>query len=97
MKLRILDSALEDLDRGRRFYEALGEGAGKYFLDNLIAEIDSLLLHAGTHRKVFGYHRLLARKFPCGIYYRIEGGRLVVVCRVLDLRRSPSLIQKALE
>ena len=28
MKLRILDSALEDLDRGRQFYERQGEGLG---------------------------------------------------------------------
>jgi hypothetical protein len=30
MKLRILDSALEDLDRGRKFYERQGEGLGVY-------------------------------------------------------------------
>ncbi len=61
MKLRILDSAIEDLDRGRRFYERQGEGLGAYFLDSLFAEIDSLVLYGGIHRKVFGYHRLIAR------------------------------------
>ena len=35
MRLRILDSALEDLDRARLFYERQGEGLGAYFLDSL--------------------------------------------------------------
>lgn len=66
MRLRILDSALEDLDRGRIFYERQGKGLGVYFLDSLFAEIDSLVLYAGIHRKVFGLHRLIARRFPYG-------------------------------
>jgi hypothetical protein len=40
MRLRILDSALEDLDRGTLFYERQGEGLGAYFLDSLFGEID---------------------------------------------------------
>jgi hypothetical protein len=35
MIVRILDSALNDLDRARRFYERQGEGLGFYFLDSL--------------------------------------------------------------
>jgi len=96
MKLRLLDSALGDLDRGRRFYDRQGEGLGAYFLDSMFGEIDSLLLYGGIHRKVFGFHRLLARRFPFGVYYRVEEGGVVVVWRVLDLRGSPSGIRKAL-
>lgn len=96
MRLRILDSALEDLDRGRLFYERQGEGLGVYFLDSLFAEIDSLVLYAGIHRKVFGFHRLITRRFPYGVYYRLEEDSVVVVWRVLDLRRSPSRIRRAL-
>jgi hypothetical protein len=48
MRLRILDSALEDLDRGRIFYERQGEGLGAYFLDSLFAEIDSLVYMRGS-------------------------------------------------
>ena len=96
MRLRILNSALEDLDRGRRFYERQGVGLGAYFFDSLFGEIDSLVLYAETHRQVFGFHRLIARRFPYGVYYRLEPGDVVVVWRVLDLRRSPSSIRKAL-
>lgn len=83
MIVRILDSALEDLDRGRNFYERQSEGLGAYFLDSLLSEIDSLMLFAGIHREVFGYYRLLARRlarrFPYAVYFRIEGKQLAVV------------------
>jgi len=55
------------------------------------------VLYGGIHRKVFGFHRLLARRFPYGVYYRVEEAGVVVVWRVLDLRRSPSAIRKELE
>ena len=54
---------------------------------------DSLLLYAGIHRKIFGYHRQQCRRFPFAIYYKLDGGE-VFVWRVLDLRRDPIWIQK---
>jgi hypothetical protein len=45
--LRILPSAVGDLDRGRAFYAEHGEELGSYFLDSLFADIDSLSLTAG--------------------------------------------------
>lgn len=97
MIVKILDSALEDLDRGRRFYERQGEGLGAYFLDSLFSEIDSLVLFGGIHRAFFGYQRLLAKRFPYAIYYKVEDGRVVTVWRVLDLRQAPAKIRHALE
>ncbi len=67
MRIRILDSALHDLDRGRMFCYRQGEGLGAYFFDSVFSEIDSLVLFAGIHRKVFGYYRLLARRFPYAV------------------------------
>jgi plasmid stabilization system protein ParE len=96
VKIQILDSALEDLERGRAFYERQCEGLGAYFLDSLSSEIDSLVLYAGVHRTIFGYHRLLARRFPYAVYYRMGSGQVCVVWRVLDLRRDPHFIRGAL-
>jgi plasmid stabilization system protein ParE len=96
MRIRILDSALEDLDRGRVFYDRQGEGLGAYFIDSLFSEIDSLVLYAGIHRKVFGFHRALAKRFPYAVYYRIEEEDVVLVWRVLDLRQAPGKIRRAL-
>lgn len=96
MKLRILGAAIEDLDRARLFYEAQCQGLGSYFLDSIFSDIDSLLLLAGVHRRVFGYYRMLSKRFPYAIYYKLESQSLAVVWRVLDLRQSPVKHAKAL-
>ena len=73
MKIKILPSAISDLDRGRMFYARQDESVGDYFLDSLFSDIDSLGLYAGVHMKVFDYHRMLARRFPYAVYYRVDG------------------------
>ena len=95
MKIRVLRSALEDLAVGRRFYDQRAKGIGGYFFDSLFSEIDSLSLFAGIHRVHFGFHRLLAKRFPFAVYYQVIGGEAVVF-RVLDCRRDPNWIQNAL-
>lgn len=96
MKIRLLTSAFYDLAEGRDFYERQGEGIGDYFLNSLFSDIDSLALYAGIHRKVFGFHRLLSKRFPHAIYYQIEAGNMAVVYRVLDCRQNPRKIRRAL-
>lgn len=96
MKVRILTSACRDLATGRRFYEHQGEGLGEYFLDSMFADIDSLALYAGIHRMVFGFHRMLAKRFPYAIYYRLDVEGAIVVYRVLDCRQNPAKTRKAL-
>jgi plasmid stabilization system protein ParE len=96
MKVRVLRPALEDLASGREFYNQQQEGVGDYFFDSLFSEIDSLVLYAGIHRVLFGYHRLLAHRFPYAVYYRILEGEAVVF-RVLDCRRAPQWIRKSLK
>lgn len=96
MRIKILSSAIEDLHAGRLFYEKQGEGLGEYFFDSLFSDIDSLLLYAGIHLKVFGYHRFLSKRFPYAVYYTVEQ-ELIVVRRVLDLRRHPQRIRQALK
>ena len=71
MKIQILDEARQDLVNGFRFYEAQSPGFGDYFLDSLFADIDSLQIYAGVHSMHCGYHRLLARRFPYAVYYRV--------------------------
>jgi len=96
MKVRILESAREDLRQGYRFYEQQQEGVGDYFLDMLSAEIDSLALYGGIHAMRSGYHRMLSARFPFAVHYRIERGE-VVVRAVLDCRRDPAWMRKRLK
>ena len=96
MKIKVLSSAIEDLYEGRLFYEKQGEGLGEYFFDSLFSDIDSLVLYGGIHIKVFGYYRMLSKRFPYAIYYKLEGKSRFVVYRVLDLRRDPKKIKQSL-
>ena len=72
MTLRILSLAEADLLNGFRFYERQSSGVGLYFLESLTSDIESLRLYAGIHRKVFGYHRMLSKRFPFVVYYDLH-------------------------
>ena len=95
MKLRILPSAITDLSDGFRFYETQINGLGSYYLESLFSDVDSLKLYAGIHQKVFGYHRLLSKRFPYAIYYRKDADTVYIVA-VLDCRRDPGWIREKL-
>lgn len=95
MKLRLLSLAEADLFAGFQFYERQASGVGSYFLESLYSDIESLYLHAGVHRRVHGYHRLLSKRFPFAVYYDIAGDE-IRVWRVLDCRRDPQRIRSAL-
>ncbi|MCX7152175.1 MAG: type II toxin-antitoxin system RelE/ParE family toxin [Proteobacteria bacterium] len=96
MRIRILASASGDLVDGYKFYEKQAAGVGEYFLDALFSDIDSLLISAGMHSVHFGkYHRLLSKRFPFAIYYRMEE-QTALVYAVLDCRRNPAWIRQKL-
>jgi hypothetical protein len=96
MKLRILPSAIQDLRRGQEFYDRQSDTLGEYFLDSLFSDIDSLELYAGVHAKVFGYYRLLAKRFPFAVYYKVDN-EVCIVWRVLDCRQNPTRTASALK
>lgn len=96
MKIRILRRAIEDIAAGRRFYDRQGQAIGDYFFDSIFADVDSLALYGGFHPVHFGFHRLLAKRFPYAIYYQIANEE-VVVCRILDCRRDPNRVRNALK
>jgi len=93
--LRILSLAEVDLLDGFRFYERQGIGVGWYFLESLNSDIESLRLYAGTHRRVFGYRRMLSKRFPFAIYYDLHKAE-IRVWRVLDCRRDPRRLKRQL-
>jgi len=95
MQIRILSSAESDLEEGYRFYESNLLGLGDYFLDSLYADIDSLAISGGIHPIVFGCYRLIAKRFPFAVYYRVSKD-VVLVMAVLDCRRNPSWIRERL-
>jgi plasmid stabilization system protein ParE len=95
MKIEILDLAEKDLVDGFKFYGLQSKGLGDYFLDSIFSDIESLYLYAGIHALHFGYHRLLAKRFPFAIYYRLQED-IIRVYAVLDCRRNPAWIRDRL-
>lgn len=95
MTVVILEDAAEDLESAAQFYESCATGVGDYFFDSILSDLDSLVLFAGVHPIHFGFHRMLSRRFPFGIYYQLEDD-VVYIYAILDLRRDPLWIQRRL-
>lgn len=96
MIVRVLQTARADLSDGYWFYEDQEPGLGNYFLRRIYEDLELLGSIAGIHRKMTnGSHKMIARRFPYAIYYRINDG-LVQVNAILDSRRSPDWIRKRL-
>ena len=87
----VLEQAATDLEHGREFYEMQRPGLGTYFVDSLIADIESIRLSAGIHSVHYGAHRLLAKHFPFAVYYNLYDGTATVIA-VLDVRRNPTWV-----
>ena len=91
----VLAEAAGDIEQAREFYDAQESGIGDYCADSLVADIESLGLYHGIHSRHFGFYRMLAHRFPFGIYYRETRSETQVIA-VLDLRQAPNWIRKEL-
>lgn len=95
-RIRVLAPARRDLVAGFRFYEKQAEGIGRYFLDTLYSDIESLRISTGVHAVQFDrYYQLLSKRFPWSVPYRVEGDEIRVYA-VVDSRRNPDLIKSRL-
>ncbi|MBI3877978.1 MAG: type II toxin-antitoxin system RelE/ParE family toxin [Verrucomicrobia bacterium] len=92
-RIVILVEAAEDLEQVRDFYNQQETGVGEYCVTSLLADIESLGLYHGIHLRQHGCFRMLASRFPFGIYY-LETPDETHVVAVLDLRRDPSWIRR---
>lgn len=71
------------------------KGSGVTSQTRCIQTLIPLALFGGIHLKVGKYHRLLSKRFPYAIYYRMNEGT-VDVWRVLDCRQDPRRTKRAL-
>lgn len=84
----IRPKAEADLQKARAWYESQRAGLG----DELLAEVRRAvrLLATDPERRSFYYRdfrRLLTRRFPYKLFYRVEGDR-VIVFRILHAKRK---------
>lgn len=87
----LLEEAVDDMNKGKDFYNLRETGVGEYFWDSLISDIESLIIHAGIHKKKFGLYQMFAKRFPYAVYYDIENNFAYIVA-VLPMRRDPAWI-----
>jgi len=87
----ILEEVSDDLNDEKAFNDQREPSVGDYFWDSLLADIESLVLYAGIHRKEHGFYRMLAKRFPYAIYSDIVQD-IAYVLAVLPMRRNPSWI-----
>ncbi len=95
VKIRLLESAKEDLRAGYWFYEDQSAGLGEYFLDCLQADVRSLEVYAGVHARAEGFFRMLAKRFPFAIYYLVDADQIDIYA-ILDCRCDPTWIESKL-
>ncbi len=85
--------AEQDIDIANEWYEQQQQGGSQVFQADLSMTFARIVDAAGTHERVFGdFHRILLRRFPYSIYYRMEGD-LAVVMSVFHGSRDPRELQ----
>lgn len=89
----VLAEAADDLAEARKFYDSREPGIGAYCVTSLLSDIESLALYHGIHPRHWNCYRMLASRFPFGVYY-VEAEQETRVVAVLDLRRDPSWIRQ---
>ncbi len=95
-ELVFLFSADVDIQTAFEFCEECQVGRGEVFLRHLNLCFGRLRAFPEIAPVFHGsYRRLLVNGFPFGIFYTIEGQRIVVSC-VMDLRQNPKIIRRRL-
>ena len=96
MNIKILTEAQNDIAKAILFYEKQKENLGKYFLDSIMSDIESLYIYYGIHFRVRNYFRLLSKRFPFAIYYKFDQN-FIYIYAVLDCRQNSIFLNQRLE
>jgi plasmid stabilization system protein ParE len=92
-RLVVRRQAKADIREAARWYERQRVGLGRAFVQQVDALLDRVRLNPMqyqiVHREV---RRAIPRRFPYGVFYRIDGSE-VLVFAVVDLHRDPSIWQ----
>jgi toxin ParE1/3/4 len=89
-------SADADIQTAYEFYEAFQLGRGEIFMRHLDVAFTRLHTFPEIAPLFHGaYRRLLVHGFPYGIFYTIEGLR-IIVAGVMDLRQDPNAVRRRL-
>jgi len=96
MNIEVLPKAKIDLINGAKFYSRQSNDLGKYFLDTIWSDIESLHIYCGIHIKIKNYHKVLSKRFPYAIYYKYNKNTIYIYA-VLDCRGNPEKATERLQ
>ena len=86
--------AKQDLDEAVEWYERQRVGLGRRFQNRVEEVLERISRSPETHGRVYRDVRCAnVRRFPYGVYYRVEPDSLVVVA-VFHARRDPRAWQR---
>ena len=87
-RLVIQPRAEADLREARNWYESQRSGLGAEFLGEIDTTIQTLVRDPQRHPIYYrGFYRVLARRFPYKVFYRLEDDRIILF-RILHARRD---------
>ena len=92
-RLVVRRQAKADIREAARWYERQRVGLGRAFVQQTDALLDLIRLNPKQYQVVYReVRRGIPRRFPYGVFYRIEGSEILVFA-VVDLHRDPSIWQ----
>lgn len=90
-RLVVRRQAKADIREAARWYERQRASLGRAFVQQLDALLDRVRLNPMQHQIVYReVRRAIPRRFPYGVFYRIDGS-VVLVFAVVHLHRDPSV------
>jgi len=94
--LRFLPQVEEDVLAAHAWYERKSPGVGEEFLRTFYACAAEIPRHPLLYRRIHrDFRRLLLRRFPYAIYFRIKNSE-VIVFGVFHCARDPHRVKKRL-
>jgi toxin ParE1/3/4 len=92
-RLTVRRQAKADIREAARWYERQRHGLGRAFLRQIDMLLDRIREDPLQHQVAYrGVRRAIPRRFPYGLFYRIDGSA-VLVFAVVHLHRDPSTWQ----
>ena len=92
-RLTVRRQAKADIRQAARWYEGQRRGLGRAFVQQIDTLLDHVRANPMQHQVVYReVRRAIPRRFPYGVFYRIDGSD-VLVFAVAHLHRDPSTWQ----
>jgi plasmid stabilization system protein ParE len=89
LSLRVLPAAAADIEDAHEWYQARRPGLGDEFLQSVTNTLGTILRQPERYPVVHrDLRRALLRRFPYGIFYKIQGDRVMVVA-CFHAKRDP--------